>query len=141
MCPGVGVGLLGGHAIEVYTHAYFPNGELLEGVTVPYTPRSAALVPHRHIPTLLSPTVSPPSPPHSCTNRCKACPHALQCGATYVSSNTGLLILKVVSQLFDVGKTVVAKLVVAICKPDQLEVNDRALRPSGADNRTDMNST
>lgn len=45
MCLGVGVGLLGGHAIEVYTHAYFPNGELLERVTVPYTPVEQHLVP------------------------------------------------------------------------------------------------
>lgn len=54
---GVGVGLLGGHAIEVYTHAYFPNGELLEGVTVPYTPVQQHLVP-----IAIFPHYSPPQP-------------------------------------------------------------------------------
>ena len=38
-------------------------------------------------------------------------------------------------QLFNSGEVVVAKLVGAVSKSDQLEVKDRALRPLGAEDR------
>ena len=38
-------------------------------------------------------------------------------------------------QLFNSGEAVVAKLVGAVSKSDQLEVKDRALRPLGAEDR------
>ena len=62
-------------------------------------------------------------------------PLALWCDATYVSSDAGLFILKVMLQLSNSGEIVVAELVGAVSKPGQLKVKDRALRPLGAEER------
>lgn len=62
--------------------------------------------------------------------------------ATYVSSDAGLFILKVVLQLFNSEERVVAKLVGTVSEPYQLEVKDRALRPFGGEDRENKtNST